>query len=99
MDGVTQGRPVGGILRDLVKVYCKETSQVALGGGAVQGCTVEFSVCSCCPGLTGLNVHAELGSDHTVISPALCSTHDSGGKYVPSVLLADNNVIQEMPVL
>ena len=98
MDGMTQDRPISGFLRDVVKVSCKEPTEVVLGGGAVQCCTVEFPCCSC-PWATGLDYHAELGSDHAMISPTLCSTHDSGGENIPPVCLTDNYIVQEVPVL
>ena len=98
MDGMTQGWPVSGFLRDLIKVSCKEPSKIVFGGGAVQCCAVEFLIWGCL-GTTGLNVHEEFGPDHEVIGPALCSAHSSGGKNIPSVLLPDNYIVQEVPVL
>lgn len=39
----------------------------------------------------------KFGSDHT-IATAFSFAHDSGGEDILSVLLTDNDVIQEVPV-
>lgn len=94
MDGCRKCWPVTGIsiLTNTGKVTCKESArlQVTLWFSSA----AEFNLLLGALGVTGWDLQAKFGSDHSMVSPVFCHAHSSGYHHVLPVPLTDNDIIQ-----